>query len=65
MPTQVSWQPAVAGLYRIATHGRAAVAENQRVCQGPGCHGWGYRSSTAPVLALEALKANLACTPRV
>ena len=24
-----------------------------------------YKSSTAPLLALEALKANLACTPRV
>jgi hypothetical protein len=24
-----------------------------------------YRSSTAPLLALEALNANLACTPRV
>jgi len=65
MPTQVSGQPAVAGPHHNATHGRAAVAENQRVCQGPGCHGWGYRSSTAPVLALDALKANLACTPRV
>ena len=65
MPTQVNWQPAVAGLHRTATHGRAAVAKHQRECQGPGCHGWGYRSSTAPVLALDALKANLACTPRV
>ena len=65
MPTQVNWQLAVAGLHRIATHGRAAVAKHQRECQGPGCHGWGYRSSTAPVLALDALKANLACTPRV
>ena len=65
MPTQVSWQPAAAGLHRTATHGRTAVAKHQGVCQGPGCHGWGYRSSTAPVLALDALKANLACTPRV
>jgi hypothetical protein len=24
-----------------------------------------YKSSTAPLLALEALNANLACTPRV
>jgi hypothetical protein len=24
-----------------------------------------YKSSTAPLLALDALKANLACTPRV
>ena len=52
MPTQVSGQPAVAGLHRTATHGRAAVTGHRCVCQGPGRHGWGYRSSTAPVLAL-------------